>query len=144
MLATTRILVSKLATARVFCYPPTTLTLSLRPHCHLGIYRCQRSPTTRAAASPQRLRQWKHEHRLNDGIYGLGFLISLYSQYFIFSYWFLSQCICSALKNWHVNSTLVPIPSGRREECLGTTVCCVGFSTSPYELRNSTMSIREG
>jgi len=82
---------------------PPPRALSLRPHCHLGIYRCQRSPTTRAAASPQRLRQWKYGRRLIDGIDhldGLGFLISLYSQCFILSFWFSSQCICLALKNW--------------------------------------------
>ena len=41
-----------------------------------GIYRCQRSPATRAAASPQRLRQWKDGRWLKDGIAlsdGLGF-----------------------------------------------------------------------
>ena len=76
MLAATRILVSKLATARVFCYPPTTLPLPRRPHCQLGIYRCQRSQATRAATSPHRLRQWKNGRRLIDGMDhfdGLGF-----------------------------------------------------------------------
>ena len=50
MLATTRTLFSKLATARVFAAHPPPLTLAWRPHCHLGIYRCQRSQATRAAA----------------------------------------------------------------------------------------------
>ena len=60
------VLVSKLATARVFCYPPTTLTLtapSLSPN--LGIYRCQRSHSTRAAASPPMpptVETWKMVH----------------------------------------------------------------------------------
>jgi len=35
-----------------FVTHPPPLTLSLRPHCHLGIYRCQRSQETRAATSP--------------------------------------------------------------------------------------------
>jgi len=56
MLATTRNLVFKLATARVFFFffvphrPP--LSRLLRPHCQLGINRCQRSQATRAAALP--------------------------------------------------------------------------------------------
>ena len=68
-----------------------------------GIYRCQRSLATRAAASPQRLRQWKHGRSSMEGIDCLDdfdFLISLYSQCFILSYWFSFQCICLALKNW--------------------------------------------
>jgi len=35
-----------------FVTRPPHPTLLLRPHCHLGIYRCQRSQATRAAASP--------------------------------------------------------------------------------------------
>ena len=68
-----------------FVTHPPPLNLPLRPHCHLGIYRCQRSHATRAATIPHRLRQWKYRTRLIDGIYhlnGSGFLTSLYSSGF--------------------------------------------------------------
>jgi len=68
-----------------FVTHPLPLKLPLRPHCHLGIYRCQRSCATRAAILPHRLRQWKYRTRLIDGIYhlnGFGFLSSLYSSGF--------------------------------------------------------------
>jgi len=68
-----------------FVTHPPPLNLPLRPHCHLGIYRCQRSCATRAARLPHRLRQWKFRTRLIDGIYhlnGFGFLTSLYSSGF--------------------------------------------------------------
>ena len=69
----------------LFVSHPPPLTLPQRPHCHLGIYRCQRSQATRAATPPQRLHQWKHGRSLIGGIYcldGLGFPISLYSSHF--------------------------------------------------------------
>ena len=78
MLATTRILA-------FFVSHPPPLTLPWRPHCHLGIYWCQRSQATRAATPPHRLRQWKHGRWLIGGIDfldGFGFPISLYSSDF--------------------------------------------------------------
>jgi len=50
-LATTRILVCQLATARLLCSRPPPLYFSLRPHCQLGIYRWQRPLVARAATS---------------------------------------------------------------------------------------------
>ena len=85
MLATTRILVSRLATARVFCFPPTTPNCLMAPTLLAGIYRCQRSQATRAATPPQRLRQWNHGRSLIDGIVcldGFGFPLYLYSSDF--------------------------------------------------------------
>ena len=90
-----------------FVSHPPPLTNSLCPHCHLGIYRCQRSLATRAAASPQRLRQWKDKMWFIDGIdYSESFhvfLTSLYSScFFILPYWLFSQYISLALANWVV------------------------------------------
>ena len=52
-LATTRFLISQLTTARVLCFSrPPTPSVTLRPHCHLGIYRWQRSLGARAATPP--------------------------------------------------------------------------------------------
>ena len=66
-LATTRLLISKLATARGLCFfPPTTPAFHLRPHCHLRRYRWQRSQPTRAATFPQRLRQWTFVERARE------------------------------------------------------------------------------
>jgi len=68
-------------------WPPNGRQLG-QLHNHLplyGIYRCQRSCATRAAALPHRLRQWKYRTRLIDGIYHLyyfSFLTSLYSSGF--------------------------------------------------------------
>ena len=68
-----------------FVTHPPPLNLPLRPHCHLGNYRCQRSCATRVVTLPHRLRQWKYRTRLIDGIYhlnGFSFLTSLYSSGF--------------------------------------------------------------
>jgi len=68
-----------------FVTHPPPLNLPLRPHCHLGISRCQRSCATRAATFPHRLPHWKYWTRLIDGIYhlnGFSFLTSLYSSGF--------------------------------------------------------------
>src|SRR5207253_551281 len=66
-LTTTRFLISKLATARVLCFPAHQPTLTMCPHCHQGIYRWQQSQATRAATFPQRLRQWTYEGSVVDG-----------------------------------------------------------------------------
>ena len=85
MLASTHILVFKLATARVFCHPPTTPNCLMAPTLSAGIYRCQRSQATRAATRPHHLRQWNQRRgsidRL-DRLDSFGFLISLYSSGF--------------------------------------------------------------
>ena len=99
-----------------------------------GIYPCQQSPATRAVAYPQCLRQWKHGRSLMEGIYCLddfGFLISLYSQYFILSYWFSPQCICLALKNWAYLSPKPVFPTGQVGQAVAKLGLAYGNSLGP-------------
>ena len=90
MLATTPILVSKLATACVFCCRPTTsnsLTVpSLSPkNLSVPTISSNKGSYTHRPHRPHRLRQWKYETSLLDGIDhidGLSFLTSLYASGF--------------------------------------------------------------
>ena len=52
----------------LFSDPPPMRPIR-RPHCHLGIYRWQRSQVTRAATFPQCLRQWTYERSVREGWY---------------------------------------------------------------------------
>ena len=81
---------SKLATARVLCFfPLATPEFILRPHCHLGRYRWQRSQPTRAATLPQCLRQWTRPRSVTDiGIFLDGFFGFRISMYSLVSYYF--------------------------------------------------------
>ena len=80
----TSMLASKLATARIFRYTPTTPNSLTVSRCRLGIYRCHDLKQQGQRHLPHYLRQRTHGRRLTDGIDrldGLGFLTSLHSSF---------------------------------------------------------------
>jgi len=69
-----------------------------------GIYRCQRSQATRAAAfppPPPTVETWKQFDRWYRWLRRTWFSYFSFVIRFSFSHWLLSQCIRLALKNWY-------------------------------------------
>jgi len=64
----TSMLASKLATARIFRYTPTTSNSLTVSRCRLGIYRCHDLKQQGQRHLPHYLRQRTHGRRLTDGI----------------------------------------------------------------------------
>ena len=104
MLATTRILVFRLATARVFCFPPTTPHSPPAPSLSsrdLPVPTISSDKGSDTSPTPPPVEIWKKLDGWNRLLRWFWFsYISILITFSFVSYWLLSQCICLALENW--------------------------------------------